>query len=561
MPAQWPTFIKNLSSELESGNSSTINAFAEFLANEYFNTVKDSQTTFGNTHISGQKLILEQGFKESFKEIYDNESVDLEDKKEIDSYADFFEPLPNTGYDFDPLCEVEKYTIEEQDNLNKFNFFSLFESTCPVNKEIDIYAGIDFNKLIKNNTENANQQIQDSDDGNLYVTLSIINFTPGVKYSFLHSINNVDQPITLASDDGILHIRADKKPGLYTYTFKSVLDNDGNIIKEINKSVTVEIKESGEAENITIIKDPNKDKKPRPLVPEMTEDEKILAIASRIVLQSDGSKEFKNWVKRLKFGYNKSFGKKVENKVFELFDTVETIADVKNKIPILSDTNLIVNRNQYIFQSEHLDDVNIIPEWLTPQDYICKFTYVPRIDAIKDDDGDNINIISDFKKNEDEKKRINNKINLYNEEKKNWHQLLRNWGNSNNSNTGENEDIKNGDGYNIMAKSIIDYWKSTGPAPFKPTPPIPPCNIPTPGLFTSISYGDENTLANDLRRSWNTGKSFDKKPLTPAASKAVASAVAVSCSKHLLEINFLYIGSISTPVGPSPMVGFVPLII
>jgi hypothetical protein len=114
-----------------------------------------------------------------------------------------------------------------------------------------------------------------------------------------------------------------------------------------------------------------------------------------------------------------------------------------------------------------------------------------------------------------------------------------------------------------MATAIIDYWKSTLQKPFKPTPPIPPCNTTTPltGIYSPISYGSESTLANDLRRAWNTGKSFSKLPLTPIASKAVASAVSVACAKHLISLKFLYLGGITTPVSPIPMIGFVPAVI
>ena len=107
MPAQWPTFVNNVSSKLSSRDSDTRDDFAVFLANEYFNEVKSSQTTFGDQHISGQKPILEAGFKEAFEKIYSEERVPFDDKFEMARYADFFEPLPNNDYDFDPLCEIE----------------------------------------------------------------------------------------------------------------------------------------------------------------------------------------------------------------------------------------------------------------------------------------------------------------------------------------------------------------------------------------------------------------------------------------------------------------------
>jgi hypothetical protein len=570
MPAQWPKFVNNVSKKLESRSADTIDEFAIFLANEYFTAVKQSQTTFGNKHISGQKPILEKGFIAAFKEIYENETIKFEDKFEMNSFADFFEPLPNIDYDFDPLCEIEEWTKENQDTLTKFKFYSLFPSTCPVPKELDFYAGIDFNKMVEQNSSDANLAIQNSEDGILYVTLSISNFTEGVSFNFKYEVNGLTQPLLKADSEGILQLRASTDPGTHTYTFKEVLDLDGNLIKEINKSATVEINDSGEVADITELTDPSNGKTPRSIIPELTEEQIILALANRILYQNDGSELFKLWVDRLKLGYNSDFGKKVSKKLFEIVEPYykseeikikgilkaknEAISKLRSTIPTINQLGLKNTLNEYIFQSEYDDLPERIPEWLTPKNYICKFTYIKAVDGIGKS-----NTVS---KVSDENKRIISKDKLYKEEKKKWWDLLKKWGNSKNTNSAA-ETIINGDGYNIMAKAIIDYWKSTAVQPFKNSPPVPPCNVPPPlgGIYTPIYYGSESGLANDLRRAWNTGKSFGKLPSPPVASKAVASAVSVSCAKHLLQLKFLYLGGISTPVGPVPMVGFVPLVI
>ena len=110
-----------------------------------------------------------------------------------------------------------------------------------------------------------------------------------------------------------------------------------------------------------------------------------------------------------------------------------------------------------------------------------------------------------------------------------------------------------------MAKSIIDYWKSTAVQPFEKTPPILPCLIPDPGIFIPVNYGDEAKLGAELKRAWNTGKRFKLEPTIQTATKAVAAAVAVSCANHLKDLKFIYNGKI--PVGPAvvPMIGFSPL--
>ena len=44
MPANWPTFINNVSSKLSSGTLEGPIEMGKFVASEYFNAVKSSQT-------------------------------------------------------------------------------------------------------------------------------------------------------------------------------------------------------------------------------------------------------------------------------------------------------------------------------------------------------------------------------------------------------------------------------------------------------------------------------------------------------------------------------------
>lgn len=115
------------------------------------------------------------------------------------------------------------------------------------------------------------------------------------------------------------------------------------------------------------------------------------------------------------------------------------------------------------------------------------------------------------------------------------------------------------DAYCVMAKCIIDYWKSTAAQPFAKTPPILPCLIPDPGTYIPVYYGDEAKLGGDLRRAWNTGKRFKLEPTLQTATRAVATAVAVSCAKHLKDLKFIYSGKIPVGTGTAPMIGFSPL--
>ena len=119
-----------------------------------------------------------------------------------------------------------------------------------------------------------------------------------------------------------------------------------------------------------------------------------------------------------------------------------------------------------------------------------------------------------------------------------------------------------GDPYLQLADATILYWYSCIVQPFKPMPASPPALISPPigGIYIPIYYGGRTRLANNLRRALNTGKSFSKLPATQPPAAAVATALAATYALHLLEFKLLYLGGIPTPVGPVPMIGFVPVV-
>jgi hypothetical protein len=118
-----------------------------------------------------------------------------------------------------------------------------------------------------------------------------------------------------------------------------------------------------------------------------------------------------------------------------------------------------------------------------------------------------------------------------------------------------------GDPYEEMAAVTITYWYLCIVKPFAPTTSMPPALIAPPltGIYVPIYYGGKTRLANNLRRAWNSGKSFMIPPTKPPAT-VVATALAATYAMHLLEFKLLYLGGIPTPAGPVPMVGFVPVV-
>ncbi len=129
---------------------------------------------------------------------------------------------------------------------------------------------------------------------------------------------------------------------------------------------------------------------------------------------------------------------------------------------------------------------------------------------------------------------------------------------------GETPDGKKykGDPYMMMARVTIAYWYACIVQPFKSMPAAPPAIISPPlgGIYVPVYYGSANRLANNLRRAWNTGKSFSQLPATQPPALATSTAVAGAYALHLLEFKLLYLGGIPTPFGPVPMVGFVPVV-
>ena len=733
MPAQWPIFINNVSKKLASRSSKGPDDFGTFVANEYFNAVKTAQTPFGNIHKSGQKPILEEGFKKAFNMLFKSVEPQLEDKFGNPLYDDMFEKLPGVDLSTNPDCDFEEWTLKNKETITPFEFYPLFPTTCVIPKPIvpltNIFGDIDIT------AENVDNQSELH-----YVTMSVIGGDGTSPYEFTYSLNGIIQPTLTSDSQGIVKFLAPTDPGKYEYIFISAMDASKLAeIKNIDRSASIEIKEDTKAVEIKV--DPPATFQ---LVKPMTEAQQVDELTNRVIYQNDGSEEYLDWVERLP--YHGAFAKKVSKKVLEFLDketnaiktstainglpqtnaispinitrynyqsqydsATESIRKAKEKYDKLNkqskvadsietkyayvellrsqiflerielayknynnsgqsadatsnrieslneqlavelqlinidvlkkninkikdidsidfimakiriyqneltvaqstsrkDTNKIdtLNReltvqslrvlklknkikkeaatNDRLFQEEYNDRPDSIPKFITSK-LICIFTYVKGIDnnqktapsknPIVANNTTNYNSgygnFNGNTKNETfgqwssrtEPERINAKLTRYKIEKVKYRDLkIRHINQIAEDNKKAGNACGADDAYCVMSKCILDYWKSTAAQPFAASPPILPCLIPSPGKYIPIYYGDEAKLGADLRRAWNTGKRFKLEPTLQTATRAVATAVAVSCARHLLDLKFIYNGKIPTPNGPVPMIGFSPL--
>lgn len=544
MSAQWPKFIKNVSDKLVSRSSTGPDHFGMFVANEYFNAVKTAQTPFGNMHVSGQKSILEEGFKKAFNMLFESTEPALEDKFFISKFDDMLEEFPKVDLNPDPLCDIEKCTSSKPDKIDPFLFYQFFPTTCPIDdpqnsNEKSLFGNID---ITSENIEDAINNAPPTE-----VTMQVNGGDGVAPYIITYRLNGINLKVS-TDIQGVAKVKIPTEPGLYEYTFLSAVDSTGTVeLNDVNQTASTVVNAEGIPEDIIVPINP-----PRPIVPLSLSDEskRVEEVAKRVLMQNDGTEYFKRWVSRININDGGSFIKKVRKQVLDWIDSGITFPNTLNT---------------RMFQEEHKVYPDRIPNWLT-SNFIIKYTYDPDLnkylskgDYIKANPLDltGLRYVSYIKRRD----RLANdlKKKKYEGEKERFDDVKILCINSLADENRAGEDPCGAeDAYCVMADCVIKYWMSSATQPFKNSPPIPPCNVPSPGIFTPVFYGSKKKLADDLRKAWNTGKRFKPDPAMRPAAKAVATAVAVAHAKHLKDLKFIYVGQLTVGTATIPMIGFSP---
>jgi hypothetical protein len=557
MPADWTSFISNVSSKLQSQGIKNSDDLADFLTKQYVSaTVGKAQSPFGNLHLKGKDDIMKKAFSKAFKILESERIPTFEDKSKNPQYEDLEEPL--TGSDAEGAAaqielDFRDWTEENKETIPPFRysqFFSQFPGFPKGRKQIveEIARKLIFQFSI-------------------YPDSSYIQWLYSLRYGDYSDWGSevLDAIIKIIKRETKNDFRVGERvQGFAKFEnfvgFAGRIDSDADNVSKL---------ESG---NILL----------RGKIVSVTQPIGQGNPSYKISYYDSNLKRYR--VKELRPG---SIQKRIEFRDFS--KTLESIN--------------ITNR---IFQERKELNPSKIPNYMT-KSFIVKFSYSPSVDknfifqAFKSSGQglppslkslfsvndiyaqsiigllsgnfqffDNI-IASSFNTVFDSFSNTSSilinarrrKITEYDKEEKRYRELRIRWINEISNQSKENEDPdKPEDPYYIMAKGVIDYWKSTSTKPLSPGPPVPPAVIipPQGGRYTPIYYGSQANLANYLRRAFNSGKRFKSKTEIPVASKVVASAIAFSFSMHLKELKFIYKGGIPSSDGPKPMVGFVSLV-
>jgi hypothetical protein len=582
MAADWTTFISDVSDKLASQSIGSYEEMADFLRNEYISaTVGKAASPYGEMHVQGNDAVLFDGFKSGFKILYEGGDLTFEEKKTSPEYADLDVQPPTVDIsgaadqvdlDFRDWAEENKSTIppfvysqffSQYPNFPKDRSQAVIEIARKILHQFDgtgsylqwmyslrtgaysDWGNLIMDQVIKLLKIETDRPLQPGDDVRGFAKYR--SRTEELTYLTLEAFNNMKGDINVDNTDS------------YSDTYREIVNSSGGNYKKydlVDGKITSVINKKG-SEEITV---------------------------------SYFSKQ-----------YNKTF---IRQLIPGTVNRKISINDISNNLPSVDIT-------RQLLQDQHLSNPGKIPDYLTAN-FITHFTYSKydsgylrallkeqnyadtAIDRAELEFNDNYQysneIIDLFSKNQSQsifssfysnvftntfgganaftfqwikQQHDWNKANEYSSEETRYRELKIRWINEVADKARKNEDPdKPEDAYNVMAKGVLDYWKSCGPQPLTNEPGAPPCTFSPPqgGVYVPIYYGSQTMLGNNVRRAFNTGKRFTQPGEKMVAAKMVASALAYSFAMHLLELKFIYQGGIPGPDGPLPMIGFIPLV-
>jgi hypothetical protein len=616
MAADWGTFITNVSDKLTSQSIQSYEEMADFLRKEYISaTVGKAASPFSEVHVKGQDSVMFEGFKKGFKMLYEGGDLSFEEKKTSPEYADLDVQPPTI--DVSGAADQVELDFRDWANENKATIppfvYSQFFSQYPNFPADRTQAALEIARKILHQFDGTSSYIQwmmalrtgaYSDWGNLIMddVLGIINtavgseLKPGDLVRGFAKYKNIDR-ITVAS-------KTENGNATYVVVPDNYYSYQSNVTTKSGSEVFNYIKGDTNIDNTLSYSDTYEERKSKRNHDGVWEGDMLEGkIVSTKNIKGSTSIKISFYDKQ----YNKNFIKEL---IPSTVSKKISLKDLVGNIPS-------VNITEELFQDQHLSNPNKIPDYLT-SDFIRHFTYSKKYDGgylkewlsrwlsdstIKDVLGsfessytyanDLNGILSNgiagtsFYRNNARlfsnsnysggsiinsfgdtlswirQRRDYNKSAEYNAEETRFRELKIRWINELAEAARKNSDPdKPEDPYNVMAKGVLDYWKSCAQQPLSNEPGAPPCLFSPPqgGLYVPIYYGSQTMLGSNIKRAFNTGKRFNQPYEKQVAAKMVASALAFSFSMHLLELKFIYRGGIPGPNGPIPMIGFIPLV-
>jgi hypothetical protein len=583
MAASWDIFIDRVSSKLESQSIGSYEEMADFLRKEYISaTVGKAASPYGQKHIKGNDDLIFNGFKNGLKILFDGGDLTFEEKKTSPEYADLDvkPPTVDVSESADQVdLDFRDWTEENKSSIPPFTY-SQFFSQFPNFPETKEQAVVEIAKKILNQFDGTSAYIQWMSS---LRTGSYSNWGNAIMDEVSNILRReVERPLQLGDSvtalvkySPVVDLSSINSGYFDLSTGDVDLDNTDIFSKSYDIIVIDKKKISGFEKKQDIV------------------NGKISSIeefgGQKTIKVSFFSKKFnRNFIREV-------IPSTVNRKIY--------ISDVTGNLPSVS----ISDR---IFQEQHRSNPSKIPDYLTANfitnftysksdsRYLAEFfkesgfndTYIKELEEEFEEEfsyGDNLinffgsnNVsifssklgnLNGFSNPSDpngifrniQNRRENSKILQYLSEEERYRNLRIRWIEEIAENARKQEDPdKPEDGYNVMAKGIIDYWKSCGSQPLTKEPGAPPCLFSPPqgGVYVPIYYGSQTMLGNNIKRAFNSGKRFNQQAEKKIASITVASALAYSFSMHLLDLKFIYRGGIPGPNGPVSMIGFVPLV-